>query len=244
MSPDSEKRRGLFKRRPKDPNKTGRLAQMKQVVQLARRHNPASVWLMAAAIVGCIGLGVLAGFVFGAMWLWVIFGVLIGVFLALFMLGRFAETAAFEEMRGQPGSIGAVLNTARRGWLMDEQPIAVDPRTRDLVYRSTGKGGVILFSEGPKNRSAKMLAKERKRHERVLPNVPIHTFQGGEGEDQIPMGRIVKTVHKVPRPLNKAEVLAVRKRLTALGSMTTRPPIPKGIDPMRARPDRKALRGR
>ncbi|WP_101650362.1 DUF4191 domain-containing protein [Brevibacterium ihuae] len=244
MSTDSEKRRGPFSRKPKDPKKPGRIAQMRQVVQLARRHNPASVWLMAAAVVGCIGVGVIVGFVFGPMWLWVILGVLTGVFLALFLLGRFAETAAFEEMRGQPGAIGAVLNTARRGWLMDEQPIAVDPRTRDLVYRSTGKGGVILVSEGPKNRAAKMLQKEEKRHARVLPNVPIHTFQGGEGEDQIPMNRIVKTVHKVPRPLNKAEVLAVRKRLTALGTMASRPPIPKGIDPMRARPDRKALRGR
>lgn len=244
MSHDAENRRGLFKRRPKDPRKPGRLAQMKQVVQLARRHNPASVWLMAAAVVGCIALGVIAGFVFGPMWLWVILGLLIGVFLAMFMLGRFAETAAFAEMKGQPGSIGAVLNTARRSWLMDEQPIAVDPRSRDLVYRSTGRGGVILFSEGPPNRSAKLLAKEKKRHERVLPTVPIHTFQGGEGADQVPMNRVVSTVHKVPRHLNKAEVLAVRKRLTALGSMTTRPPIPKGIDPMRVRPDRKALRGR
>ncbi|GAA4285604.1 DUF4191 domain-containing protein [Brevibacterium daeguense] len=244
MSQQEEKPRRLFRRKPKDPNTTGRLAQMKQVFQLARRHNPASVWLMAAAILGFTALGVVGGYFFGTMWLWVILGLMVGIFLAMFMLGRFAETAAFAEMKGQPGAIGAVLNTARRGWLMDEQPITIDPRTQDLVYRATGKGGVVLFSEGPPNRAAKLLAKEKKRHERVLPNVPIHTFQGGDGADQIPLDRVIRTVHKVPRGLNKAEVLAVRKRLTALGTMTSRPPIPKGIDPMRARPDRRALRGR
>ena len=79
MSTDSEKRRGPFSRKPKDPKKPGRIAQMRQVVQLARRHNPASVWLMAAAVVGCIGVGVIVGFVFGPMWLWVILGVLTGL---------------------------------------------------------------------------------------------------------------------------------------------------------------------
>ena len=44
--------------------------------------------------------------------------------------------------------------------------------------------------------------------------------------------------------LNRAEVLAVRNRLSALGTQGTRPPIPKGIDPNKARPNHKAMRGR
>jgi hypothetical protein len=42
--------------------------------------------------------------------------------------------------------------------------------------------------------------------------------------------------------LTKQEAAAVNKRLKALGA--ARPPVPKGIDPLRARPDRKGLRGR
>ncbi|GMA89001.1 hypothetical protein GCM10025868_42510 [Angustibacter aerolatus] len=42
--------------------------------------------------------------------------------------------------------------------------------------------------------------------------------------------------------LSKAEVVAVHKRLRALGAQ--RLPVPKGIDPMRARPDRRGMRGR
>lgn len=244
MSQPEEKRKGLFRRKPKDPNNPGRIAQMKQVFTMAQKHNPATVWLLLACVVGVTGVGVIIGFLLPPMWLWILFGLLGGILLAMFVLGRLAETAAFAQMDGKPGAIGAVLNTARRSWLMDEQPVAVDARTRTMVYRSTGKGGVILVSEGGKGPSAKLLAKEKKRHERVLPNVPVATLQGGDQEDQVPMRRIVKTVYKVPNKLNKAEVLAVRKRLAALGSMTSNPPIPKGIDPNKARPNRKAMRGR
>ena len=44
------------------------------------------------------------------------------------------------------------------------------------------------------------------------------------------------------RTLTKLEADQVKKRLKALGG--ARLPIPKGVDPMRARPDRKAMRGR
>ena len=42
--------------------------------------------------------------------------------------------------------------------------------------------------------------------------------------------------------LTKAETVVVNKRLKSLGGM--RPPIPKGVDPTRARVDRKAMRGK
>ena len=42
--------------------------------------------------------------------------------------------------------------------------------------------------------------------------------------------------------LTKDEASAVNKRLKALGGI--RPPVPKGVDPTRARIDRKAMRGR
>ncbi|RBP64762.1 uncharacterized protein DUF4191 [Brevibacterium sanguinis] len=240
-----EPRKGLFRRKPKDPNrKPGRLAQMRQVYELAAKHNKATPWLLAAAILGCTILGLGVGLVFSGAVFTTILGFMVGLLLAMFMLGRFAETAAFAQMEGQPGAFGAVLNTARRGYLMDEQPIAVDPKSRDLVFRSTGRSGVVLLSEGPKARSAKLLAKEKKRHERILPNVPVHTLQGGNEEGQLTMKQIVPTVHKLPRKLNRAEVLAVRNRLAALGTQASRPPIPKGIDPNKARPNHRAMRGR
>lgn len=244
MSTSNEPKRRLFRRKPKDPNNPGRIAQMVQVYKLAHKHYRALPWILAAAVVGGAALGFLVGLLLPPVWLWIIVGVMAGVLFALFILGRFAETAAFAEMRGKPGAYGAVLNSVKKSYLADEQPVAMDPKTKDLVYRATGRGGVVLVSEGPKGRSGRLLDKERKRHERVLPSVPVHTVSGGEEDGQVPMNRLVKTVQRLPKQLNKSEVLVVRKRLAALGTMSTKPPMPKGIDPNKARPDRKAMRGR
>ena len=46
---------------------------------------------------------------------------------------------------------------------------------------------------------------------------------------------------KMKNELTKTEVSTVSKRISSLGN---RLPIPKGIDPYKARPDRKAARGR
>src|SRR5699024_6792403 len=100
------------------------------------------------------------------------------------------------------------------------------------------------LSEGPKARSANSLAKEKKRHERILPNVPVHTLQGGKEEGQLTMKQVVPTVQKLPRKLSGAEVLTVRNRIAGPGTQRSRPPIPKGIDPNMARPTDKVMRGR
>ncbi|WP_349827731.1 DUF4191 domain-containing protein [Brevibacterium litoralis] len=244
---EETKPRGLFKRKrkPKDPNKApGRLAQMKQIFVMAQKQYPQTAWLMGAAILGGAALGVLVGLIFKAMWLWVILGILLGILGATWILGRFGESAAFMQLKGQTGAIGAVLNSVKRSWLLDEEPVAVDPKTQDIVYRMTGKGGIVLVTEGPKGRTKKMLDKQVKRHERVAPGVTVHTIQAGEADGLVPMKDLRRTVEKLPKQLNKAEVLAVRKRLTALGGLTKNAPIPKGVDPTRARPDHKAMRGR
>src|SRR5699024_2116543 len=111
-----EPRKGLFRRQHNDPyKKPGRLEQMGQVHALSVKHKKPTPWLLAAAVLGSTILGVGAGFVFGGMIFTTIIGLMVGILLGMFMLGRFAETAAFAQMDGQPGAFGAVLNTARRG---------------------------------------------------------------------------------------------------------------------------------
>src|SRR5690606_33153503 len=134
------------------------------------------------------------------------------------------------------------LGTIRRGWSFPEEPVAIDPRSQDLVFRGVGRAGVVLSSEGPPNRAARMLEAERKRTARALPSVPVHLVQCGNAEGQVPLRKLTKQVQKLKSTLTKQEVAEVNKRLTALGG--TRLPIPKGVDPARARPDRKGIRGR
>jgi hypothetical protein len=81
----------------------------------------------------------------------------------------------------------------------------------------------------------------RQRLAGILPNVAVLWIQSGRGEGQVPISEVAKKMNKLDKELTKLEVNAVSKRISSLGN---RLPIPKGIDPYKARPDRKAARGR
>jgi len=76
----------------------------------------------------------------------------------------------------------------------------------------------------------------------VLPNVPVTLIQSGDVKGQVPLRKLPRAVQKLRPTLTKQETAEILKRLTALGGV--RLPVPKGVDPMRARPDRKGMRGR
>ena len=70
------------------------------------------------------------------------------------------------------------------------------------------------------------------------------TYRVGEGggEGVVEIRKLTSRVQRMRATLTKDEVLTVNKRLRALGGVKL--PLPAGVDPMRARVDRKAMRGR
>lgn len=226
---------------PKKAKKPNSFQQMIQVFQMTRRADPNVVWLMALAFLVLVGASLLVGFILENWVTGLIIGILLGVLAAVLILSRRAERAAFSQIEGQPGASGAALSTLRRGWIVEEQPVAMNPRTQDVVFRAVGRPGVVLVTEGPSSRVRALADGERKRLARILPNVPIHVIESGRGDGQTPIDKIAKSMQKLKPELTKVEVQAVNKRLASLG---TRLPIPKGIDPTRVRPDRRAMRGR
>jgi F0F1-type ATP synthase assembly protein I len=228
---------------PTPAKEPGRLKQMYQVFTMTRRHDKTSIYKMALALAGPILLGVILGFVFSngtvlGFILWIVAGLLGGVLAFLIVLGRLAEKAAFSQIEGQPGAVGAVLKSSlRRGWTASEMPVAVSPKTQDAVYRAVGNGGVVLIGEGPKSRTQRMLEEERRRVTRVLPNVPVNFMYVGPDADSTPLHKLAGRMNRFKRSLNKAEVYAVSNRLTSLTGKNLLP-IPKGIDPTKARAPR------
>jgi hypothetical protein len=216
--------------------------QLWDVYQMTRRHDPAVTWWMLLAFVGVVAVAAVLGAVFGALWYGLVLGVPTALLVALTIMGRRAEKAAYGQIEGQPGAAVAALGTLRRGWTVEKEPVAVDPRTQDLVFRAVGRPGIVLISEGPASRVGRLLENERKRIARLLPNVPVHLIQLGNEEGQTPLMKLTRTVQRQKGKLTAAESAEVAKRLKALGA--ARPPIPKGIDPTRVRPDRKGMRGR
>lgn len=216
--------------------------QLRDVYVMTRRYDPSITWWMLGVFVGAVAVFTVVGLLTGTLWYWLVLGIPTGFLLALIIMGRRAERAAYSQIEGQPGASIAALGTLKRGWTVEKEPAAVDARTQDMVFRVVGRPGVVLVSEGPANRVGKLVEGERKRVARILPNVPIHIVQLGRDEGQVPLPKLVGKVRKLKGKLTAAESAEVAKRLRALGA--ARPPVPKGIDPLRARPDRKGMRGR
>ena len=228
--------------------KPGRFAQVRQIYTAARGVDPAITWWMLGGALLAIGVVTLIGFLLGHWVYALIVGVPFGLMAAVIIMGRRAERAAYRQIAGQPGAAGAALSSLRRGWYYEQEPVAAEAtRPNDLanaalVFRAIGRPGVVLVSEGPLSRANRLAESERKRVNRVAPNVPVVLIRIGDGEDEVPVGKLAKKMTKMRPSLTKPEVDAVNKRLKALGGVKM--PVPKGIDPTRARPDRKAMRGR
>ncbi|MGG5172843.1 DUF4191 domain-containing protein [Pseudarthrobacter sp. J1738] len=234
---DAPAKRSLFSRKPKAAKvkKPGRLKQIADVFTMTRRNDPLITWLMLLAFLAVVAVSLGIGFLFNNWVTGLIIGIPLGLLAATLILSRRAERAAFAQIEGQPGASGAALGTLRRGWIVEEQPVAVNPRTQDAVFRAVGRPGVVLVSEGPASRVKQLTDAERKRLSRILPNVTIHVIQTGREENQTPISEVAKKMRKLKVELTKTEVSAVSKRINSLGN---RLPIPKGIDPYKARPQR------
>ena len=228
-------------RKDKSTKEPGRLKQMWQVFQMTRRYDDRALLYIVGGIVLPILAGIaMAVFLSGGnvftMVLWIVAGVLAGVLVGLIILGRRAERAAYSQIEGQPGAVGAVLRSSlKRSWRGSEMPIAVNGKTQDAVYRATGRGGVVLISEGPKTRTQRMVDEERRKVTRVLPNVPVTTISVGPDADSVPLHKIPRTLAKFKPTLTKGQVLEISHRLQ---SLETPMPIRKGIDPMKVRAQR------
>lgn len=228
--------------------KQGRLSQILDVYRITKRQDPLVGWYMLLAFLATFGVIFVIGLLLSLGWVFAIFGVMTGILVATIVMSRRAEAAAYRQIEGQTGAAGAALTSIRRGWYTDREPVAADvARPGDftsaaVVYRALGRPGVVLIGEGPTGRVQKLLVAEKKRVERVAPGVPVILMRVGAGEDEVPIRKLANKVQRLKPSITKDEMAVVNKRLKALGGMKA--PLPKGIDPTRARMDRKALRGK
>jgi hypothetical protein len=157
---------------------------------------------------------------------------------ATFWFSRRAMRAAYTQIDGQPGAAAAVIQSLRGGnWLVT--PAVAVNKSQDIITRVVGKPGVVLVSEGPSSRVVPLLATERKRTARWLPEVPIYEIQVGNDEGQVPLKNLQKALGKLPRNMRGGEVTEIRRRLDALGNAASSMPIPKGPMPTSARQVRR-----
>ncbi len=169
-------------------------------------------------------------------------GLMFGLLSALILFGRRAQKAMYSQLEGRPGAAAAVLGSLRRGWKVD--PAIAFNKNQDLVHRAVGPPGIVLIGEGNPNRLRSLLGNERRKHERVASETPIHEVVCGDGPDAVPVNKLARHVAKLGKQLKPAEMTDVLARLKALDANRSNVPLPKGPMPTSMKGARQNMRGR
>jgi hypothetical protein len=228
----------------KPEKKEGRLKQIALVYKMTSQTDKRiglillGVFLLAAAVAFAVTFFLVpGGWIFD-----VLTAVMFGILAVLIVFGRRAQKAQYAQIEGRPGAAAAALNQLRRGWKV-EPGIAFN-KNQDLVHRVVGPPGIVLVGEGNPTRLKSLLATERRKHERVTSETPIHEVVSGDGEGAVPVPKLSKHVTKLGRNIKPAEMTDVLQRLKALDANRSNIPIPKGPVPTSLKGARQNMRGR
>jgi F0F1-type ATP synthase assembly protein I len=231
-----------------EPEKQGRIKQFAETYRMAKRSDPRlGLWIAGAFVVGfLVGFGVF-WLVAGhrstlGMIITIIGALMLGVLAALILFSRRAQKAAYAQMEGQVGAAAGALQLLKRGWRLDTA-IAFN-KQQDVVHRVIGPPGVVLVGEGNPGRVKGLLTSERRRHERVISDVPVHEVICGNGEGQVPLSKIARHIQKMKRQVKPAEITDVLARLKAIDASRPIVPMPKGPVPTSMKGMRGNFRGR
>ncbi|MCI1983718.1 MAG: DUF4191 domain-containing protein [Bifidobacteriaceae bacterium] len=223
--------------------------QIIQIYQFAAKDDHALPWLLAAAFIVPVIAGVVLNLVIHSGWLnWLLLmitAIMLGMLLATLVLTRRADSVGFKQIEGKPGATGAVLDTVNKaGFSFPKEPIWVDPKTHDAIWRGTGRTGVYLIGEGEYGRVQRAMQREETKIDRIFPgsNVPVIKLAVGNGENQVPLRKLKNKVLRQKVKLTKMELEQLNGRLRTLQDKAMG--MPKGVDPAKMKINRRALRGR
>lgn len=222
----------------------GFFAQLRSLYTFTKAEFSWLPWALVAVVIVGIGLGVLIGFLIPptAIWsiiLWGVTGLMFGLLGAMILMTRLSTRAMYKKLDGMPGASGHILSTSLgRKWVASDMPVGINPKTQDAVYRVIGRGGVVIVAEGARGRLTRLVNDEKMKVQRVASGVPIHVLYVGHGEGEIPISKLSSTIKAFPKKVDRTTMAAVVKRVDSVSQSVTSLPIPKGVDPMRARAPR------
>jgi hypothetical protein len=225
----------------------GRRQQFVETYRLTKKTDPRIGLVLLATFVVAAAVG------FAVFWVlpgsgvigWVmsvVGGLLLGLLATMILFGRRAQRSAYSQMEGQPGAAAAALRMLRRGWVTE--PAIAFNRQQDVVHRLVGPPGIVLIGEGNPTRVRALLTSERRKHERVAADAPIHEVVCGRGEGEVPLPKLVRHVQRLGRQVKGPEMTDILNRLKAIDAHRSSIPLPKGPVPTSMKGMRGNLRGR
>jgi hypothetical protein len=234
----------MSSRGPATEKRPGFFSQLRSLFTFTKAEFGWLPWVLIAVLVVGIGIGVLVGFLIPpvAVWsiiLWGVTGLMFGLLGAMILLTRLSTRAMYIKLDGVPGAAGHVLSTSLgRNWVASDMPVGVNPKSQDAVYRVIGRGGVVVVGEGARGRLTRLINDEKMKVQRVASGVPITVLYIGHGEGDVPISKLSATIKALPKKVDRTTMAAVVKRVDSVSQSVTSLPIPKGIDPLRARAPR------
>lgn len=213
-----------------EPDKPGRVEQVKAVWKMTREQDPKAIPLIVGPALLALAVLVVVGILIGQILVFSVLAVLVAVILGTSIFGRRATKTMYAQVEGRPGAAAAVLQGMRGDWRVT--PAVGFTRNQDLVHRAVGRPGVILVGEGPSPSAIRQLMIDQKRRiGRVAPETPIYEVVIGAGDGQVSIRKLQNHLMKLPRNLKKTEINGVEARMKALGGPNV--PLPKGPMPTR-----------
>jgi hypothetical protein len=233
------KNSGASKNAEKQP---GQLKQIGRVWKMTIQKDKQALPIALAAGVGAFLVALVIAFIGGAgqpfaFWSWIVVGVFGAIVTFSVVLSRRAETVAYNQIAGQPGAVGAVLGTIlKRGWSGSETPVNFNPKSQDLVYRISGRAGIVLIGEGHRSGLSRLIEEEKRKLSKATAGVPVTVLWVCGDEHSVTLAKLRGEVNKLKKTLSRAELSEVNKRLSTLKLNVA---MPKGIDPLKARAQRR-----
>ncbi|MCD4535556.1 DUF4191 domain-containing protein [Nocardioides sp. cx-169] len=232
---------------PTDPADMSRRQQIVATYRMTKQTDKRiGLWLLGSFLLfGALGFGlfwILPGSGIIGLVMSIVGGLLFGFLGMMIVFSRRAQRTAYDRMAGQPGAAASALTMLKRGWKSD--PVIAFNKQQDVVHRVVGPPGIVLVGEGNPHRVRQLLASERRKHERVASETPIHEVVVGDGEGQVPLAKLVRHVQKLGRQVKPAELTDVLARIKALDANRSAIPMPKGPVPTSMKGMRGNMRGR
>lgn len=253
------------------PKKQSTIKQIITIFKYTHKEDKMLPALIAGAFLVPVIVFVILGIIFRwTVLTWVflmLIAIMLGMLMATIVLTRRADMVGYKQLDGKPGAAISVLrNINKAGFNFPEQPVWVDPRTKDAIWRGTGYNGIYLLGEGDYDRVKRAMDRQEQSIKSVTAGsqIPVYRVMVGNGQGQVPLKKLRSNIirHKAYRPthhknallakihprerfiLTKAELEKLNARLRTLQTKNGMG-IPKGIDPTRMQHvSRRAMRGR
>lgn len=208
-----------------------RRAQLWQAFNIQRQEDKRLLPYMIGAFVLIVGASMAVGLWAGGLTMITLIplGVLLGALVAFIVFSRRAQKSVYSKAEGQAGAAAWVLDNLRGKWRVT--PGVAATGHFDAVHRVLGRPGVILVGEGSAARVKPLLAQEKKRHARLVGDVPIYDIVVGNGEGEVPLGKLERHLTRLPANITVKQMDSLESRMAALGSRAGAGVMPKGPQP-------------